>query len=219
MATPNEADLRAECCRIGRALAANDWAPGSSGNLSARLDARQFLITPSGAALGELQPDDLLVLPFCDQQSEISTSGPRPSSELPMHRESYRQRPALKAVIHAHPPYTVALSIIGYDFRRAVVPETILTLGEVGVAPYALPASEENALAIRELAPQHEAIVLARHGTLTLGDSLRQALWRLEALEGAAKIIHLAQQLGEVKDLPVAEIARLRHHRQTLQGH
>ena len=144
MATPNEADLRTECCRIGRALAANDWAPGSSGNLSARLDARQFLITPSGAALGELQPDDLLVLPFCDQQSEVSTSGPRPSSELPMHRESYRQRPALKAVIHAHPPYTVALSIIGYDFRRAVVPETILTLGEVGVAPYSLPAAKRT---------------------------------------------------------------------------
>ena len=219
MAAPNEADLRAECCRIGQTLAASGWAPGSSGNLSVRLDAQMILITPSGAALGELHPDDLLVLPICDQKPELQTNSPRPSSELPMHRESYQQRTGVNAVIHAHPPYTIALSIAGYDFHRAVVPETILTLGEIGIAPYSLPASAENALAIRMLAPQHEAIVLVRHGTLTLGDSLRQALWRLEALEGVSNIIHLARQLGEVGDLSAAEIDRLRRHRQTLQGH
>ena len=219
MNLPGEAALRDECCRVGRTLAESGWAPGSSGNLSARLDDEQMLITASGAALGDLTPADLLTLPIDDGHSSIAPDGAlRPSSETPMHHESYRRRPALNAVIHAHPPYTVALSLAGYDFRRPLLPEIILTLGEIGLTPYALPASEENARAIHKLAHRYEAIVLARHGTLTYGPDLQTALRRLQALEAVSQIIHLAWQLGELEDLAPAQVSQLAQHRKTLQA-
>jgi len=109
----------------------------------------------------------------------------RPTSETPMHLEAYRRRPEINAVVHAHPPLTVALSIAGASLAECMVPEVIVTLGLIPTTQYATPSSEENARAIRDLIGGHDAIILQRHGTLTVGRDLLDAFFKLQTVEQA----------------------------------
>lgn len=208
-------ELREACCYIGSALADYGWAPGSSGNISVRIDEKRFMITPSGSALGNLKPNELCVVSLEEAKPQQSFRQ-KPSSELPMHRVAYEKLSSIGAIIHAHPPYVIALSIHEYDFQRVILPESLLSLGQVGVAPYSLPASNENAMIMSRLVDKFQAIVLPRHGSVTIGDSLTEALYRLETLESVAKAIHLAQQINEVSDLPEYEVERLWEHRRKM---
>ena len=209
--------IHEDCVHIARLLASHGWAPGSSGNLSVRLDTDSILVTPTGTSLGKLRSGDLVQIRLPNGEPIGQGNLGHPTSELPMHLECYRQRSDINAVLHAHPPYIIALSLAGFDFKRKILPETLLSIGRIGLAPYSLPASEDNAHAIRTLLPKCEMIVLSRHGSLTLGKDLYQALHSLEALEAAAQILHLALQLGEVSDLLPEEIARLQKHRERLK--
>lgn len=214
MASTDTAALREACCHLGREISVQGWAPGSSGNISVRINAATILISPSGKALGNLNPPDLCEISISGTMLKENTGPCEPSSELSMHRTVYENMPEINAVIHTHLPYTTALSLHNFDFQRVILPESILTLGKIGIAPYSLPASEENAIAVSQLLMEHNTIVLPRHGALTMGEQLDQALHRLETLESLSKTIHLALQLGNLHDLPEEERRRLWEHRQ-----
>jgi L-fuculose-phosphate aldolase len=148
-----------------------------------------------------MEPEDVLLLEM--DGSEVSpVPGRRPSSETPMHVEAYRQRPEMRAVIHAHPSYATALTVAGLDFPNDVLPEVLLGLGEVACAPYSTPSSEQDAEAIRLLIREHDAIMLCQHGSLTVGRNLEEALLKLERVESVAEVFWKAQLLGNVKRLP-----------------
>lgn len=213
-----EARLRAEIVEVGRLMYEKDLIVGIDGNVSARLTPGRFLITPSGLPKGSLTEDDILVID--DQGAALGpetalSRGLKPTSELPMHLEAYRQRPDVGAVVHAHPPISIALSIANIPMDSGMLPESLLMVGPIVTAPYSLPSSEENAAAIRELVVQHDAIILQRHGSLTVGDSPRQAYLRLEAVEQNARILFMLAQLGggdpskAGQPLPAAELDRL----------
>jgi L-fuculose-phosphate aldolase len=140
----------------------------------------------------------------------------KPTSELPMHLEAYRQRPDIQAVVHAHPPITVALSIAGIPMAECLIPEAIVMLGIVPTTEYATPSSEENVRAIRELIRNHDGLVLQRHGSLTVGDSPMQAFMRLESLEQNARIGFMLAQLGVRNPLPPDEVEKLLRQREKL---
>jgi L-fuculose-phosphate aldolase len=127
-----------------------------------------------------------------------------------MHLEAYRQRDDIGAVLHAHPPYSTALTIAGIPFPTEIVPEVLALLGEVPTAPYAPPGTHELTASIRDLIKHHDAILLSHHGSLTLGKTLEGALIRLERMELAAELFYLAHNLGRINPLPLEEIARLR---------
>ncbi len=214
-----EQQLRDEIVHVGRLMYEKDLIVGIDGNVSARLGPDRLLITPSGVPKGSLAAADLLVV---DDQSGIPfepqdglARGLRPTSELPMHLEAYRRRPDIQAVVHAHPPVAVTLSIANIPMDGGMVPESILMVGPVATAPYALPSSEENATAIRTLIADHDAIILQRHGSLTVGSSPMQAFLRLEAVEQNARILFMLAQLGggdpesAAEPLPPAELERL----------
>ena len=102
----NERQLRAEIVRIGQLMHARGLLCGFEGNLSVRLDDERLLMTASGLHKGLMREEQLLVVDLDGRivvQSE-GTHGLRPTSELPMHLEAYRQRPDVRAVVHAHPP-------------------------------------------------------------------------------------------------------------------
>ncbi len=204
-----EQPLRDEIVRIGRLMYEKGFISSSEGNLSARLAADRFLITPSGLHKGFLEPDHLLVV---DGTGRVSGAYPRrltPTSELPMHLEAYRQRPDISAVIHAHPTNAIVLSIAGIPIADCLIPEVVVLLGTIPTTPYATPSSAENALAIRTLILQHDAIVLQRHGALSVGDTLWQAFMRLEMLEQSARIGLQLAQLGVHNPLSVADMQKL----------
>lgn len=202
-------DPRADIVRIGRLLHQFEYVDGASGNLSVRLGDNEILATPSGLAKGFLSPDQLIVVNLSGELVQPAPEGLKPTSELLMHLEAYRQRPDIRAVIHAHPITSVALSIAGIPLTECIIPEAIVILGPVPTTPYATPSSIENQHAISELIKTHDAIVLAYHGTLTVGATLWDAYLKLESLEHSAKIIAMARMLGGVQPLPPEQVQKL----------
>jgi L-fuculose-phosphate aldolase len=146
--------------------------------------------------------------------SEPALSGAKgrslePTSELLMHIEAYRQRPDISAVIHAHPPICVALSIAGISLAKCLLPEVIVTLGLIPTAEYATPSSAEGRGVIRDLIVNHDALIIQRHGTLTVGEDPFDAYLKLEKMEYAAHVTLILHQLGREALLPRTEVAKL----------
>jgi L-fuculose-phosphate aldolase len=212
MIRPDEYQVRQEIVRVGRLMYDKGFISSSEGNLSARLGPGRFLITPSGLHKGFLQPDQLLVVDSDGRRlspSKQATRHLRPTSELPMHLEAYRRRPDIGAVVHAHPPITIALSIAGIPLADCLIPEVIVMLGMIPTSQYATPSSDENVRAIRDLIQNHDALVLQRHGSLTVGQDLMEAFMRLEIVEQNARISFMLAQLGAHQPLPAEEVRKL----------
>lgn len=214
-----EQHLRREIVRIGKLLYDKGLIVATDGNVSARLDANRILATPSGLCKGFMEPEQLIVV---DRDgNRVGSSNPanrhlRPTSEMRMHLEAYRRRPDISAVVHAHPPTTVALSIAGVDLAQCLIPEVIVTLGIVPTTQYATPASEENARAIRDLIAGHDAIVLQRHGTLAVGRDPLDAFLKTESIEQMSRIAFMARLLGASPVLPPEEVVKLIAQREAL---
>lgn len=183
-----------------------------SGNISARLDNDRILTTPSGLAKGFMEPEQLVIVNLAGEKQPPHTDANlhlKPTSELPMHLEVYKQRPDVNGVVHAHPPVAVALTLAGISLQRCIIPEAIIVLGLVPTTPYATPSGQENRDAIAHLIQQHDAILLSHHGSLTVAADLWGAYLRLESLEHVAKIIAQAEQLGGVAELPPHQVRKL----------
>ncbi len=213
--SPNEVDLRqavVECARIcygRRLMVSND------GNISIRLNETSILITPSGVSKGRLKEEDLVCLNLSGVIQNIP-SKIKPSTETPMHLEVYKKRPDVCAVIHAHPVFATSLSVAGLEFPNNILPEVLLTLGVVPTTKYATPSSEEDALAVRDLIRDHDAILLCQHGSLTVGKDLEEALNHLERIEHVAEVFWRARALGKVRRIPNREQKRLSDMRATM---
>ncbi len=200
--------LRAALVEAGRIAYTRGLLTSNDGNLSVRLGSGDILITPSGLCKGRLAPDDILLINAAGDVLHAA-GGLKPTSETPMHIEVYRRRPDARAVIHAHPPYAVALTLAGKNLRADILPEIALTLGDVPTTDFALPCSEENAAAIRALIPDHDALILRQHGVLAVGATLDHALIALERVESCAQVQVLAEMMGQVTPLPAAMLPQL----------
>jgi L-fuculose-phosphate aldolase len=155
-----------------------------------------------------MREEDLVVVDGEGQTVEAKP-GLSPTSEVLMHLEAYRERPDIHAVLHAHPPYATALTIAGVPFPLDLIPEALIGLGSVPVAPYATPGTRELAESIRGLLAGTNAILLDHHGSLTVGRTLEEALIALERMEHTAHTWFLAKAAGDIRPLPADEIARL----------
>ncbi|MBK9600627.1 MAG: class II aldolase/adducin family protein [Anaerolineales bacterium] len=206
--TAGEADLRLAIIECGRIAYERHLVTSNDGNISARMENGNILITPSGISKGRLSADDMLVV---DLDGNIISSRPdrKPSSETPMHLEVYKQRKDVRAVLHAHPIFATTLTVSGLDFPVDVLPEVLLTLGNVPVTAYATPSSHEDAAVIRPFVKNHNALLLCQHGSLTYGKNLDEALIHLERIEHVSEIYWRAKMLGEVKRVPPEAQAKL----------
>lgn len=205
-----EKEIREEIAVYGGLVYAQGLVSGASGNLSARVDEDHILITPSGCHKGMLDPRDLLLynLKTCQTIGETKI---KPSSEIRMHTFVYQHRPDVQAVIHAHPPYAVALSVAGISLEALVLPEVILAMGAIVDCGYATPTTENVVHAIKQpVRTGHNALVLARHGSVTLGETMQEAFCRLEIVEHVAKVTAIARSMGKVSPLPSKEIDELK---------
>jgi L-fuculose-phosphate aldolase len=203
-----ERALRDELVQLGRRMYERGYIAGTDGNLSVRFGDRWILTTPSGVHKGMLKPEQIVK---CDLQGRpAGPEGLRPSSEVRMHTLVYQLRPDVLAAIHGHPVHAVALSLVGVSLAECLLPEPTLALGAIPTASYATPTTEDVPESIRELLTQrYNAIVLARHGTLTLGRALEEAYLRLETLEHSAQITATARAIGATSALPPAEVERI----------
>lgn len=204
----SEYRLRQEIVRVTRIVANQGLIRSSDGNISIRLGSNRFLVTPSGLYKMSMEPDDPMVV---DGEGQIveGKEGLRPTSELNMHLEAYRQRPDVNAVLHAHPPFATALTIAELPYPTDYMPEVMLALGDVPTAPYARPGTVDLAVSIREPIQNHNNILLSHHGSISVGETLEEALIALERLEHAAYTYYVARAFGNPVPLPTDELADL----------
>lgn len=205
----NEVQAREEMVRLGASFFQRGYATGSAGNLSLLLEDGALLATPTGSCLGELSAERLAKVGL----DGASISGDRPSKEISFHLALYRNNPQCRAVVHLHCAYSTALSCLeGLDARNAIRPFTpyvVMRMGQVPVVPYFRPGDQRLGEALARLAPDHNAFLLANHGPVVTGPSLRAAADNMEELEETAKLIFI---LGDrrIRYLTAAEIAELR---------
>lgn len=218
---PQESVLRAEIVEVGRLLYERGLVVGGDGNISARLDENHILCTPSGLCKGMMTTDELVIIDRQGNRADIPTPANKdlkPTSEMRMHLEVYHRRPEVGAVVHAHPPYTITLSIAEISLAECMLPEAVVNLGIIRTAPYSTPASPENAAAIQDLIGGHNAIILQRHGSLTVGQSPLEAYFRTETLEQIARITYLLNPLGGGQPIPPHQVEKLLEQRRA-QGY
>jgi L-fuculose-phosphate aldolase len=211
--------LRDEIVRVGKLLYDRNLIVGTDGNISARLDARRVLCTPSGLCKGLMTADQLLVIDLGGNRVGLPNAANRhlkPTSEMKMHLEAYRRRPEVMGIVHAHPPSVIAASIAGLDTAQCLIPEVIVTLGVIPTTQYATPSSEENVHAIRELIAGHDAIILQRHGTLVVGNSPTDAYLKTETVDQMARVTLMLAVLGKGRALPAEQVCKLMEQRQAL---
>lgn len=210
---PSEQQLRQEVIQICRLLHQKGYCLGYDGNVSARIGTDRFLVTPSGVGKAFVRGDQLLIVDGEGRPTGTHRYGPqrnlRPSSEILLHLEAYRQRPDVQAVIHAHPPIAIALSIAGISLARCLLPDIILYFGLIPTTEYATPASVEGAKVISEPIKRYDALILQRHGSVTVGPTMTDAYLKLEKLEHTALVSKTIVELGREKPFPEEEIAKL----------
>lgn len=201
-----EEQHRSQICRVGRWMYERGLAVASEGNLSVRLAADLILITPAGACKGMLAPEDLLVI---DLDGDVVSGYGQASTETPMHLLFYRARPDVHAICHAHPPTATGYAAAGRGLEEAVLPEVIVCLGKIPLAPYGTPGTWEVCAGLEPLVARHDAILLENHGAVTCGPDLQTAYFRMETVEQFARIMFTAEALGGPHLLPRSEVQKL----------
>lgn len=204
----SDARLREEICRYGRSLFERGLTPGSSGNISLRLDDGGWLVTPTNASLGFLDPARLSRL----DAAGALVSGDKPTKEIPLHSALYETRESARAVVHLHSTHAVALTMLPeIDPRAALPPMTpyyLMRAGQTALVPYYRPGDPAVADAIRGLAGKYSSVLLANHGPVVAGDSLEAAVFATEELEETAKLYLLLRNLNP-RYLSPAQVADL----------
>lgn len=215
MSSSSEWALKQLILEIGKRLWTRGYIASNDGNITVRLNDREVLTTPTGVSKGFMTPDMIIKM---DMDGKILTPGSRfrPSSEVKMHMEVYRQRPDIRSVVHAHPPYCTSFAVAGIPLNKCVLPEAVLTLGAVPIAPYGTPSTAEIPDSVKPYLEQSDAILLANHGALTMGVDLLTAYHRMETLEHSATIVFLAIQLGNVNIIPERQVEKLMEVREKL---
>ncbi len=204
----SDAKLREDICRFGRSLFERGLTPGSSGNISVRLDDGGWLVTPTDASLGFLDPARIARLDAANRH----VSGDPPTKEIPLHAALYETRGVTRAVVHLHSTHSVAVSTLpAIDPQAALPPLTpyyLMRCGHTALVPYFRPGDPAVADAIRGLAGKHSSVLLANHGPVVGGASLQAAVFAIEELEETAKLYLLLRGLNP-RTLTSAQIEEL----------
>ena len=160
---------REEICDVCHKMWQRGIVAANDGNVSVKLADGTFLCTPSGVSKAAMTPEILVHL-AADGSVISAAEGYKPSSEMKMHFRCYAEREDVKAVVHAHPPVATSYASMGRALDGYQTMENIVNLGAVPVAPYAQPSTDEVPDSIAPFLQEHDAILLAHHGALTVGE-------------------------------------------------
>jgi ribulose-5-phosphate 4-epimerase/fuculose-1-phosphate aldolase len=204
-----ETRLRERICTCGESLFKRGLTFGSTGNISARLPDGGWLMTPTNASLGELDPAKLSRIDADGKH----ISGDKPTKEAFLHRVMYAQRLTCEAVVHLHSTHSVAVSCLcGLDEADCLPPITayyVMRVGKLPLVPYHPPGDEALALAVEKRARDHHAVLLANHGPVVAGTSLEGAMYATEELEETAKLFLLLRG-SDIRPLTPTQVDELR---------
>jgi len=207
----SETAQREAIARLARSIFERGLTCGSSGNISVRLEDG-WLMTPTGTSMGELDPARLSRL---DAEGRL-VSGDAPTKESFLHLAMYEQRPSAGAVVHLHSTHSVAVSCLAdVDPANVLPPVTayyVMRIGVLPLVPYYPPGDLDLARAVREMASDHHAVLLANHGPVVAGTSLEDAVYATEELEETARLFLMLRSMN-TRFLTPAQVAELKTRR------
>jgi L-fuculose-phosphate aldolase len=198
-------------CEIGRRVYNRNYVAANDGNISVKVGPNAIWTTPTGVSKGFMTPDTMVKM---DLSGNVLSGKMKPSSEVKMHLRVYNENPEVNAVVHAHPPVATSFAIAGISLDKPVLPEAVVLLGTVPVAPYALPGTEEVPNSIAPYCKDHNAVLLANHGALTWGRDLIEAYYRMESLEHYATMLmysnNIIKQANELNCSQISDLINIR---------
>ena len=202
-----EQKIRERIVELGTSLYRRGLSPGSSGNISARLEDG-WVLTPTNSCLGELDPASLSKLDWNGNH----LSGSKPSKEYFLHLAMYQKRPQSGAIVHLHSSFAAAVSCLdGLDAASCIPPITpyfVMRVGKLPLVPYFRPGDRALANEIAKYADKHAAVLLANHGPVVSGDDLDSATYAMEELEETSKLMLLLHG-QKVRTLNESQIQQL----------
>jgi len=208
----SEVEARKLICEIGKRMYNRNYVAANDGNISVKIGPNTILTTPTGVSKGFMTPDMMVKM---DLSGKVLAGEMKPSSEVKMHLRVYNENPTVTAVVHAHPPVATSFAVAGISLDKPILTEQIILLGDVLVAPYATPGTEEVPESIAPYCNDHNGVLLANHGALTWGNGLLQAYYRLESLEHYATILmytnNIINKANELNSSQIAELVKIRN--------
>jgi L-ribulose-5-phosphate 4-epimerase len=182
---------------------------GTWGNLSMRVSHNgneYYIVTPSGMEYEDTTLEDVLVL---DKDGEILLGERRPTSELRMHMRLYEERSEINAIIHTHSTFATACAVVGIGIPMMVEDMIQHIGGNVRIAKYALPGTEELAENVCHAIEDRKAVLLKNHGALGMGENLKAAYKSCVLTEKSAQILAYAKNLGHINLISTEDAERM----------
>ena len=191
---PGERAARAELVSCGRDLLARGLLSQTSGNLSIRL-GDEVCITPTSMEYDVIEPADIVVVGL---DGAVRRGSRRPSSETPLHCLVYQTRPDVSAIVHTHSPHATTLAVLGLPIPAVHYMIAVTGTTEIAVADYATYGTPELADNVRgAFGAPAKAALIANHGLVAGGSSLKEAASVAEAVETLAGLYYRALAIGK----------------------
>jgi len=200
-------EIRNEIVNLGKEIAASGFNLGTWGNISARIDDNHFAITPSGIAYETITAEDIVVI---DLIGKIIEGNKKPSIELPLHSAIYKAKKNVNAIIHTHSVCCTAFAIARKPIPAVCEDMIQIVGGQVDIAEYSLPGSEELAKSVVTALGYKSACLMANHGLITVAYNLNEAYKITQIVEKSAQAVIYANSLGEAVELSQADIDFMR---------
>lgn len=204
----NEKEIKEQICDIGRRIYNRNMVAANDGNISVKLNDNEFLCTPTGVSKGFMTPEYICKV---DAKGNVleANEGFKPSSEIKMHMRVYEKRPDVGSVVHAHPVFATSFAIAGIPLTQPIMPEAVITLGSVPIAPYGTPSTMEIPDAVEPFLDSYDAVLLENHGALTWSSDLLAAYMKMESLEFYAELLYRSKMLGGPQEFTQEQVERL----------
>jgi L-fuculose-phosphate aldolase len=194
----NDRNERELICEVGRRLYNRGFAAANDGNISIRLGDNRVLCTPTGVSKGFMKPEDLCIV---DMNGDQVSGVKKRTSEIKLHLSVYKARADIKGVVHCHPPHATAFAIVREPIPKCVLPEVEVFLGEVPLADYETPGTQQFADSILPFVHDSTVVMLANHGSLAFAKDLMTAYFNTEIIDAYCRMLILARQLGPINYL------------------
>lgn len=209
----DETRLKEDICEVGKRIYGRGFVAANDGNITVRIAENEILTTPTGVSKGFMTPDMIIKV---DMNGDVISGKLRPSSEIRMHLAVYRKRPDAGAVLHTHPPTATGFAVAGIPLDKYTLPEIVINLGMIPLAPYATPSTDEVPESIMPYIANCNAFLLANHGALTIGRDVYDSLFKMESLELFAQVSLTARRLGNENELSPEDLRKLMEVRERM---
>lgn len=211
----DENRLKQDIIEVGKRLFYKGFVASNDGNISIRISENEILITPTGVSKGYMTVEDMIKV---NLSGEVVSGSRKPSSEMKMHLAVYKKRADVKAIVHAHPQKATAFAVANKGFDRITLPEVVFSLGVISLAEYGTPTTYQLPESVERHIGNSDALLLANHGALTVGNDIFDAYYKMETLEHFAAISLYARLLGGEKALDEKQTEELFRVRTEVYG-